>query len=221
MQPISVLIADDHSIVRRGMTALLAGKERITIVGAAGDGETAVALAHELQPDVILMDLKMPRLDGVSAIRQIRQARLKSKILVITTFSEEPLVIAALRAGADGYLTKSNMPDVPDALYAAILEVAAGGAPLDPAIRTTLLRSFSNLAQDKDAEVEQLTERELAVLQLIASGMSNQQISNALDISVRTAATHVSNILKKLHLENRTQAALYALRHDLVSPPPI
>ena len=213
MKQVSVLVVDDHVVVRRGMAALLEGKKDLAIVGEAADGETAVRLARELQPEVILMDLKMPVLDGVSAIRQIRKSKLPCKILVITSFSDDELVISALQAGADGYLLKSNMSVN---LHEAILQMVSGTAPLDPLITTTVLRKLSGAAGSKQQAHDELTERELSVLQLLATGLSDQQIAEKLQISPRTASTHVSKILHKLGVDNRTQAALYALRRGMV-----
>jgi DNA-binding NarL/FixJ family response regulator len=161
------------------------------------------------------MDLKMAPVDGVTAIRQIKQSGLTCKILVITSYSEDELVISALRAGADGYLLKSNSPDE---LYKGIIEVARGGAPLDRSITTTVLRKLSG-TENKDSQAhDEITERELTVLKLIATGLSDQQIANALHISRRTVSTHVSKILSKLDVDNRTQAALYAINNELIDP---
>lgn len=217
VKDISVLVVDDHALVRRGVIALLSGMNGVKIVGDAADGEAAVRLAHELEPDVILMDLRMPRLDGVGAIKQIKSARLKCKVLVISSFSEDELVIPALRAGANGYLLKANLPDLPDELYNAILEVYAGGFPLDPVITAKVLRTFNDEEDEDSAPLHsELTERELAVLELVAAGLSDQQIGEKLLIGRRTVSTHVGNILTKLRVENRTQAAIFAIRHNLV-----
>lgn len=214
MQPLRILVADDHALVRRAMIALLDGWEDIEIVGEAADGSEVVRLAEETSPDVVLMDLEMPRVDGVAAIRRIKQKRLRSKILVITSYSDEDLVLSAVRAGANGYLLKTTMPD---RLVSAIWEVHRGGAPLDPAITNFVLRGLSGGNTEDDSPGLDLTDRELTVLGLLAKGHSDRGIADVLSISVRTVTTHVQNILKKLGVENRTQAALYALRNNLAN----
>ncbi len=214
MEEIRVLIVDDHAVVRRGMAALLSGRDEINVVGEAANGETAVEMAQALEPQLILMDLKMPTMDGVTATRQIKQAVPSCKILVITSFSEDELVISALRAGADGYLLKSSLPDD---LFTAILDVINGGAPLDRSITATVLHNLQGKEDANARAHDELTGRELVVLRLVAAGMSDVQIGETLQISKRTASTHVGNILSKLGVENRTQAALYAMRNDLFS----
>jgi len=214
VEEIRVLIVDDHAVVRRGMAALLSGRDEINVVGEAANGETAVEMAQALEPQLILMDLKMPTMDGVTATRQIKQAVPSCKILVITSFSEDELVISALRAGADGYLLKSSLPDD---LFTAILDVINGGAPLDRSITATVLHNLQGKEDANARAHDELTGRELVVLRLVAAGMSDVQIGETLQISKRTASTHVGNILSKLGVENRTQAALYAMRNDLFS----
>lgn len=207
---IRILIAEDHALVRRGLIALLDGHEALDVVGEAGDGQEAVNLAAELQPDVILMDLQMPRLDGVAAIETIKQQNNQCKILVITSYGDDDLVISAVKAGANGYLLKTTMPE---RLLSAISEVYEGGAPLDPAISDTVLRKISGRLPPEETLQAPLTKRELTVLQLVAKGYTDHKIGALLAISTRTVSTHVHSILNKLQVENRTQAALYALRH--------
>ena len=212
MHPLRILVADDHALVRRAMIALLDGWEDIEIVGEAADGAEVVRLAEETRPDVVLMDLEMPRVDGVTAIKRIKEKKLRSKVLVITSYGDEDLVLSAVRAGANGYLLKTTMPDE---LLAAIWEVHNGGAPLDPAITSFVLRGLSGHIAEDEALAPDLTDRELTVLGLLAKGYSDRSIAEKLSISVRTVTTHVQSILKKLGVENRTQAALYALRQNL------
>lgn len=214
MTHLKILVADDHALVRRGLIALLDGLQDIEIVGEAGDGFEAIRLAEDTMPDVILMDLEMPRLDGIVAIEQIKKFNQDCKILVVSNYYDDDRVVAALKAGANGYLLKTTMPED---LLSAIKNVHQGGAPLDPAITHVVLRNL-DMANNKDNEVEmnELTVRELTVLKLLARGYSDQRIAATLSISVRTVSTHVHSILRKLELENRTQAALFALRNELV-----
>lgn len=212
MALIKILIADDHALVRRGLIALLDGWQDIEIIGEAADGFEALRIAVEKQPDVILMDLEMPRLDGIVAIQNIKEKQLDCKILVISNYDDDDRVVAAVQAGANGYLLKTTMPED---LLSAIREVHQGGAPLDPAITNVVLRKLSGDITETGFEVGDLTEREISVLKLLAKGYSDRRIAETLSISVRTVSTHVHSILGKLGLENRTQAALYALRNDL------
>lgn len=216
MANVRILIADDHALVRRGLIALLDGLQDIEIVGEAADGFEAIRLAEEKQPDVILMDLEMPRLDGIVAIEKIKETDLDCKILVISNYYDDERVVSAVKAGANGYLLKTTLPEE---LLAAIKEVHQGGAPLDPVITHVVLRNLSgtNNLEDEEVEITELTDRELTVLKLLAKGYSDQRIAAALMISVRTVSTHVHSILSKLSLENRTQAALYAIRNDLAN----
>ena len=211
--PIRILITDDHAIVREGQRALIDVEPGMEVVGEAADGLEAVELARVLQPDVILLDLLMPRMGGVEAIRQIKAENARSRILVLTSFAEDDKVYAAIKAGALGYLLKDASPDE---ILAAIREVASGHASMPPAIAHKLmseLQRTSNLPPTEDP----LTEREVEILKLVAQGLPNLEIAERLVVSERTVRTHVSNILGKLHLANRTQAALYALREGLAS----
>lgn len=208
---IRILIADDHTLTREGLRAVLAAQPDMELVGEGRDGAEAVALATTLRPDVILMDLAMPRLDGLAAILEIKSARPRIPILVLTSFADDERVFPAIKAGALGYLLK----DAPnDQLLQAIRDVAEGRAFLHPAIALKVMREFRQpsglLKTDED-----LTDRELATLRLIARGLSNQEIAAQLALNDRTVAKYVSSILDKLHLANRTQAALYALRKGL------
>ena len=209
---IKILIAEDHALVRRGLMALLAAKPDLQVVGEAVDGNEAVRMARTCSPDVILMDLEMPRKDGISAIKEIRRQTPSSKILVITSYTDEERVIAAIRAGANGYLLKTT---IPDDLVRAIHDVMQDRRPLDPAITNTVIRELERPAEPEATWPDNLTNREIDIIKLIAKGYSNLQIAEDLLISDRTVSTHVGRILKKLKLENRTQIALYALRKGL------
>ncbi|MGR3873517.1 response regulator [Streptomyces graminifolii] len=208
--PIKVLIVDDHQVVRRGLRTFLEVQDDIEVVGEAADGAEGVARTEELKPDVVLMDVKMPGMDGIDALRRLRELDLPARVLIVTSFTEQRTVIPALRAGAAGYVYK----DVdPDALAGAIRSVHAGHILLQPEVAGVLLsQEESNSVQGRGGS---LTEREREVLGLIADGRSNREIARALVLSEKTVKTHVSNILMKLDLADRTQAALFAVRHGL------
>ncbi len=210
-KPIRVLIADDHVLVRKGLYALMSTKPDIEVVGEATDGDQAVREARTLQPDVILLDLVMPRKDGIGAIREIKQENPEARILVLTGFAEDERVFAAIKAGALGYLLKESSPTE---LIQAIGAVHRGESSLSPTITLKLVRALRRPA-DLPLTEELLTGREVEVLRLVAQGLSNQELADRLIISERTVGAHISTILSKLHLANRTQAALYALREGL------
>jgi NarL family two-component system response regulator LiaR len=210
---IRVLIADDHPVVRQGLRTFLELQEDFEIVGEAADGEAAVAAAQELHPDVVLMDLVMPQVDGIEAIRRLRVNSPATRVLVLTSFADERMVLPAVKAGAAGYLLKDAQPQE---LAQAIRAVSRGEALLHPAVAARLMREFSD--EEGGAAGATLTQREAGVLRLIARGMSNKEIAGSLVLSEKTVKTHVSNILQKLHLADRTQAALYAVRHGLAEP---
>jgi len=209
---IRVLIADDHAIVREGLRTLITAKPGLELVGEAADGNEAVSLARSLQPDVILLDMIMPHKDGLEAIREIKAENPEARILVLTSFSDDDKVFAAIKAGALGYLLKDSTPQQ---LLQAIQDVYLGQSSLHPTIALKLIREL-NQPSNLPPTDEPLTEREVETLRLVAQGMTNQEIAERLSISERTVGKHVSNILEKLHLANRTQAALYALRKGLV-----
>jgi NarL family two-component system response regulator LiaR len=209
--PIRVFLADDHAIVRKGLEALIATEEGMTVVGTAADGQEAVNAAGQLRPDIILLDLQMPRKGGIEAITEIKEHDPRARILVLTSFSDDDRVFAAIKAGALGYILKDASPHD---LLAAIRNVHAGKSSLDPAIALKVIHELNRPSKLPPTE-EPLTERELEILQLVARGLSNQQIATELVISERTARTHISNILAKLQLANRTQAALYALKKGI------
>jgi NarL family two-component system response regulator LiaR len=207
--PIRIIIADDHSVVRAGLKFLLATELNIDIVGEAENGEMAVALAQSLKPDVVLLDMMMPRMNGVEATQAIRASLPQTKILILTSFGEDKLVFSAIKAGALGYLLKDSAPET---LMQAIRDVANGEPSLQPQIARKLLRELKAPAPELPPTADPLTERELEVLKLVAQGMTNQEIADSVVVSERTVRAHVSSVLHKLHLANRTQAALYALR---------
>ena len=210
---IRVLIVDDHEIVRKGIRALLASKRDIQVVGEAGNGEEAVAQSLALRPDVVLMDLMMPHLDGIQATRLITAGQPGVRILVLTSFAADEQVFPAIKAGALGYLLKDSGPQE---LLQAIRQVYRGEPSLHPSVARKLLSELANPPQ-KPLTPDPLTARELDILRLVAQGQSNKQIADTLVIAEETVHTHISNILSKLHLASRTQAALYALKEGLVS----
>jgi two-component system, NarL family, response regulator LiaR len=205
------LIVDDHHLVREGLAALLEIKPDLEVVGFAADGNEAVEKAIALQPDVILLDLVMPNKDGITAIREIRALNPDAKVLVLTSFTQQGKVRAAMEAGARGYQLKDSSP--PE-LLRAIYDVYRGLMPLHPAIARKAMPNYGN--SPPQATQPELTDRELAVLELVALGLTNREIGEQLNIAERTVTTHVSRILGKLGLENRTQAAFYAYREGLI-----
>lgn len=207
---IRVLLVDDHQVVRRGLRTFLEVQDDIEVVGEASDGAEGVAQAEALRPDVVLMDIKMPGTDGIEALRKLRELANPARVLVVTSFTEQRTVVPALRAGASGYVYK----DVdPDALAGAIRSVHAGHVLLQPEVAGALLAQED--AGGGTGRGTTLTEREREVLNLIADGRSNREIARALVLSEKTVKTHVSNILMKLDLADRTQAALWAVRHGM------
>jgi len=210
---IGVLVVDDHVVVRRGIRALLATVDGVQVLGEAQDGQEALEKVDTLRPDVILLDLLMPRMDGIEVTRRVLAKDPEKRILVLTSFAADDKVFPAIKAGALGYLLKDTGPE---ALVRAIRQVYRGESSLSPAIARKVLQELSR-PSDRPPTEEPLTEREVEVLQVVARGMSNQEIAEQLMISEATVRTHVSNILGKLHLASRTQAALYALREGIAS----
>jgi len=208
---IRIVIADDHAVVREGLEAILSAQPDMTLVGVATNGAEAVSLTEGLKPDVILMDLVMPQMDGLAAIRSIMADHPDARILVLTSFADDERVFPAIKAGAMGYLLK----DTPrEGLLQAIREVAQGQVSLHPTIARRMLREI-NQPSDRPTTLEQLTERELETLRLIARGLSNQELAAVMGIHENTVAKYVSAVLAKLQVANRTQAALYAIRMGL------
>jgi DNA-binding NarL/FixJ family response regulator len=203
---IRVLIADDHAVVRQGLRAFLDLQDDLEVVGEAADGEEALAAAAELAPDVVLIDLVMPRLDGIEAIRRLREVAPDSRAIVLSSFLDDEKLFPAVRAGAAGYLLKDVQPQE---LVAAIRTVHAGGSLLHPAVAARLM---------KEIATDPLTPREREVLALIGRGMPNKLIARELDVAEKTVKAHVSSILAKLGVTDRTQAALFAVREGLVGP---
>ena len=212
-KPIRVLVVDDHAIIRKGLKAVLDLVPDIELVGEAENGRQAIRLDLELQPDVILMDLMMPELDGISSIREIKTQRPEARILVLTNFAGEDMIFPAIKAGAMGYHLKESSPNT---LEEAIRQVYRGEPSLHPLIAKKVLEELHAPPEDEKF-YETLTKRELEILNLIAQGLENREIAQQLVVSEATVRTHVSNILGKLHLASRTQAALYALREGLAS----
>jgi DNA-binding NarL/FixJ family response regulator len=207
---IRVLLVDDHGVVRRGLRGYLELLDDIEVIGEAEDGLRGVELAEELEPDVVLMDLVMPRLDGIGAIARIKASRPAIQVVALTSFIEEEKVTAALEAGASGYVLKdAEAEEVASAIRAAF----AGEVHLDPAVARLLAQRMRQKKNPAEELVEPLTDREREVLGLLAQGMSNKEIGTKLFITERTARTYVSNILGKLGLASRTQAALWAVEH--------
>ena len=210
---IRILIVDDHAVVRKGIRALLATEDDLDVIGEAVDGEEAVALYGELNPDLLLLDLIMPKVNGLEAIKKIKGDHPAAKILVLTSFAADDQVFPAIKAGALGYLLKDTEPTD---LINAIRQVYLGESSLSPTVARKVLEEVFHPAE-KPLSPDPLTKREVDVLQVLAKGKSNRNIANELSISETTVRTHVSNILGKLHLASRTEAALYALKEGMAS----
>ena len=211
--PIRVLVVDDHAIVRKGVRALLAEVDGIVVIGEASEGREAIELVDRLHPDVIMMDLVMPKMDGIEAISKITAKYPDAHILALTSFANDDMVFPAIKSGAIGYLLKDSDPDE---LIPAIRQVHRGEPSMHPSIARKLLQELSQPSENPPTP-DPLTERELEVLRLVAKGVDNQQIASHLHVAEVTVRTHVSHILSKLHLANRVQATLYALKEGLVS----
>ena len=213
MDKVRVLLADDHALFRRGLASLLAGRDDIDVVGEAGSGQEAIDRAHELMPDVILMDVRMPGLNGLEATRRIKEEMPYVRIVILTVSEDDEDLFAALKNGAQGYLLKNIDPED---LIACIHQVQRGEAPLAPPMASKILKEFSAPPARPGPA---LTQRERQVLELVARGDANKEIARHLQISENTVKNHLRNILEKLHLQNRVQAVMYALREGLITPP--
>ncbi|MCM3570106.1 response regulator transcription factor [Neobacillus mesonae] len=214
---IRILIADDHHVVRRGLVFFLRTQPGLEIVGEAANGKEAVELSRSLNPDIILMDLVMPEMDGIEATKSIKKAQPKTKIMMLTSFSDQDHVIPALEAGASGYQLKDIQPDE---LVTSIKKMMNGENQLHPTATSLLMANLSNQDSQRKNLIEELTKRELEVLKEIAKGKSNKEIAAALFITEKTVKTHVSNLLAKLELADRTQAALYAVKNQILEKTP-
>ncbi len=213
-EKIKVLIVDDHKVVRQGLRTFLELQEDVLVVGEAEDGQAAVEMVRQLNPNVVLMDLVMPRLDGISATRQVKSLGSNVKVIALTSFTEDDKVFPAIQAGASSYLLKDVSPDD---LVDAIRAAHRGEARLHPDIARKLMEQVTRQADSRrDSPAEDITEREKEVVRLVAQGRSNQEIARELVISEKTVKTHVSNILGKLQLQDRTQLAIYAIKKGLV-----
>ncbi len=210
---IKLLVVDDQTIVRKGIRALLEQVDDIRVIGEAADGEEAIAQTKALNPDVILMDLMMPKMDGITAIQEIQAGQFRARIIALTSFVTEDKVFPAIKAGAMGYLLKDSEPQD---LVAAIRKVNRGEPSLHPIVAKMVLEELGRPAK-QPLTPEPLTEREVDIVRLVAQGLSNRQIADQLVIGEATVRTHVGNVLNKLHLANRVQATLYALREGLTS----
>ncbi|MBF8285617.1 MAG: DNA-binding response regulator [Chloroflexi bacterium RBG_16_63_12] len=212
--PIRLLVADDHPVVRDGLVAMLSTQPDLVVVGEAATGAEAVERAAALAPDVILLDLEMPGMDGVEALRQIRAARPDAPVIVFTAFDTDERIVSAVRAGAQGYLLKGAPRDE---LFKAIRVVSEGGSLLQPVVASKLLQHMSQQATERETSADSLTEREMEVLKLLAQGKTNKEIAAALVISERTVKFHVGSILSKLGAGNRTEAVTIAAQRGLVN----
>lgn len=210
---IRILVVDDHHVVRKGLVFFFRTQPDLEIVGEAANGKEAVELANSLKPDLILMDLVMPEMDGIEATKRIKQQHPDMKIMMLTSFSDQDHVLPALEAGASGFQLKDIQPDE---LVTSLKKIMNGENQLHPKATSHLMNTFTNRGRQDKGRVEELTKRELDVLQEIAKGKSNKEIASSLFITEKTVKTHVSNVLAKLELADRTQAALYAVKHRLV-----
>ena len=216
MEKVKVVIVDDHILIRQGLRKILELEKRIQVVDEAGDGQGAINLARKYEPQVVLMDINMPGTNGIEATKVIKKEMPQVSVVALTVHEEEEYVYELVRSGVSGFLLKDVGPDI---LIETIIKVADGESVIDPAITTKLLLEFNRLAvkQEDNQRVDELTGRELQVLKLIAKGYTNKQIGNELYISEKTVKNHITNIFRKLSVEDRTQAALCAIKAKLVN----
>jgi DNA-binding NarL/FixJ family response regulator len=212
-EPVRILIVDDHPVVRDGLAAILNTQDDLLVVGEAASGAEAIAKEAELKPDVILLDLEMPEMDGVETLRRLREIRPELKAIVFTAYDSDERILGALQAGAQGYLLKGAPRED---LFRAIRVARQGGSLLEPVVASKLLRSVSAAGQTREPSPEKLTDREKQVLHLLGQGKTNKEIASTLVISERTVKFHVSSILTKLNAGNRTEAVSFAVQRGLI-----
>ncbi|HEV8686176.1 MAG TPA: response regulator transcription factor [Gaiellaceae bacterium] len=218
MTPVRVLLVDDDDLMRAGLRSVLSSDETIEVVGEAGDGRAAVERASELRPDIVLMDVRMPNLDGIAATREVLAARPEAKVVILTTFEEDDYIFGALSAGASGFLLKRTSPEQ---LIAALHTVAAGDSLLSPSVTRRVVERMAKqpaLTTSASEHLNELTPREREVLELVARGLSNSEIATAFVIEESTVKTHVKRILMKLRLRDRVQAVIFAYESGLTRP---
>jgi DNA-binding NarL/FixJ family response regulator len=216
-EPVGVLIVDDDKLMRAGLRAVLSSDEGIEVVGEAGDGRAAIDSASRLAPDVVLMDVRMPEMDGITATREVLEAAPESRVVIVTTFEEDDYVFGGLAAGASGFLLKRTGPEE---LIAAIHTVAGGEALLSPSVTRRVIERMAREpgVEPQEARLEELTDREREVLELIAAGLTNAEIAERLVIEESTVKTHVKRVLMKLDLRDRVQAVIFAYENGVVRP---
>lgn len=211
--PITILVVDDHAVVRQGIRAFLETQPDLKVIAEAASGQEGIALAKQHLPDVVLMDLVMPGLDGVAATRQVKQASPRTQVVVLTSYHNDEHIFPAIRAGALSYVLKEISPDD---LADVVRKAADGEATLHPRVAARVIRELQGLRPDQINPFTELSDREMEVLRLIADGLANKEIADQLYLSEKTIKGHVSNILSKLHLQDRTQAAIFAWREGIV-----
>ena len=218
MDALRIMLVDDHQLFRKGIAALLSARPEFQVVGEAEDGLEAIERVREFAPDVILMDVVMPRCNGLDALRVIKREMPAAHVIMLTVSNDDPSVFAAIENGAEGYLLKLLDPKE---LYDMLAKVRAGEAPLSGKPAAKILQEFRHLKQMQNSPPDELTPRELEVLELVVRGATNTEMAQTLCIAENTVKIHLRNIFEKLHLDNRIQVAVYAVRHGLVKDPPV